>query len=84
MFTLAIHKDDICDWGDTDTTNEVMFARLLGWMANMGCGEDLAFPLFAASNAFECKHDIEEYCNDDDCADQISNFVMFNVEEIPA
>ena len=83
MFVLAISKDDICDWGDTDTANEVTFARLLGWMANMSCGEDLAFPLFVANNAFERKHDIEEYCDDNDCADQISNFVMFKVEETP-
>lgn len=84
MFVMAVSRDDLREWGDADTPNEVTFARLLGWMANMGCGEDLTLPLFAASSVEECKHDIEEYCNENDCTDEISNVAIFKIEEIPA
>ena len=50
----------------------------------MGCGEDLTLPLFAASSVEECKRDIEKYCNENDCTDEISNVAMFKIEEIPA
>lgn len=84
MFVMAVSRDDIREWGDADTPNEVTFARLLGWMANMGCGEDLTLPLFAAPSVEECKRDIKEYCNDNDCTDEISNVALFKIEEIPA
>lgn len=50
----------------------------------MGCGEDLTLPLFAAPSVEECKREIEDYCNDNDCVDEISNVAMFKIEEMPA
>ncbi len=84
MFVLAACKDDINGWDgfDHDCTNEVKFARFVSWMEDFGeCGE---YPFIIADTVEECKRDIEEYCNDNDCADQVSNFAMFKIEEIPA
>lgn len=84
MFVLAACKDDINEWDsfDSSCTNEMKLARFLSWMEDFGeCGE---FSFIIADTVEECNHDIDEYCNDNDCIDQASNFVMFKVEEIPA